>query len=87
MDEITIKTLIFLPLGKKEFCAAGGCMGSLMALKVAYIFVRPLGRTFPFKYGIKTPNLAIKSLTFLIPAYLSGLLEKIKHNKRNFNIL
>ena len=56
-----IRTLIFLPLDKKELSAAEFWMGSLMAPKG-----RPYikGRSFSFNNDIKTPYLTINSLNF-----------------------
>ena len=66
-DEITIKSLIFLPLGKKELCAARGCTWSLAALEGRSYIFGAFGRTFPFNYDIETPALAMASAHFSHP--------------------
>ena len=63
-DEMTKRTLIFLPQNKKEYCAAKGCTYTLAAIKdCTYNFLWTLGRTYLFNDDIKTPDRAIKSLT------------------------
>ena len=61
MDEKMIRTLIFLPLDKKELCADEFCMFFLTPPKV---WPNIKGHTFSFNNDIKTQYLTIKSLTF-----------------------